>query len=488
MSLILSSNAAPVAPSTPSAKTAARPDEQDQNNSGSFGEVLARSLKPAEEKTESPPVKKATAAPVRRQTDDQTTDAENLANTLALPFIPVEGRLAKAALPEGGVPAAGNAAQGNTTALLTNPDGTGKTAPTTTALLPNPDGAGRTALATTALLANSSTAASQTGTALLTSPDSTGTKPATALPNDLTPATPTGDSTATDAQSTLASLLSGAKPTGQTPLPAKAAAVNDGAALQVAPRATAGQTEAAIAGLSNQASKQDDKNPNNLGNANDAHADLSLVASASIGKTAASPATSALEAPALSTDSPLTTDTPLNAMQMTPLNAGVQPAGGVSASNAPSSIATASLTPEVGTNEWGKALGQHVVQMGTAGHQVAELQLNPPGLGPLKVTLSMNDQQMQAIFVSAHSSVRTAVEAALPQLRALLADSGISLGNTSVGAESQPQTAFSNGQNNQPERGGAYRETLMADNALLPARTLIEPTRRNSGLRIDTYA
>jgi flagellar hook-length control protein FliK len=142
----------------------------------------------------------------------------------------------------------------------------------------------------------------------------------------------------------------------------------------------------------------------------------------------------------------------------------------------------------VGSNEWGKALSQQVVHMGNAGQQVAELQLNPPGLGPLKVTLSMNDQQIQAMFVSAHSSVRAAVEAALPQLRATLAESGISLGNTSVGAESQQQTAFTNGQDGQRERG-AYRPAGMADTApLLQARTATEPVRINSGMRIDTYA
>ncbi len=39
------------------------------------------------------------------------------------------------------------------------------------------------------------------------------------------------------------------------------------------------------------------------------------------------------------------------------------------------------------------------------------------------------------MFVSAHESVRKAVEAALPQLRASLAEQGISLGQASVGAE-----------------------------------------------------
>ena len=145
----------------------------------------------------------------------------------------------------------------------------------------------------------------------------------------------------------------------------------------------------------------------------------------------------------------------------------------------------------MGSSEWGKALGQQVIHLSAADRQVAELQLNPPGLGPLKVTLSMNDQQMQAAFVSAHSSVRAAVEAALPQLRALLAESGISLGQTSVGAESQPQTAFANGQG---DSGGAstrasYRGREADKAALLFAVQPAAAQRRSGqGLRIDTYA
>jgi flagellar hook-length control protein FliK len=165
-------------------------------------------------------------------------------------------------------------------------------------------------------------------------------------------------------------------------------------------------------------------------------------------------------------------------------------APGTSAAPLPTAGASApALAPEVGNSEWGKALGQQVVQMGTAGHQVAELQLNPPGLGPLKITLSMNDHQLQAMFSSAHASVRAAVEAALPQLRATLAESGLSLGNTSVGAETQQQSAFSNGQDRQPERASYYRQAEMADTAAAFAlRNAAEPVRTLGGLRIDTYA
>ena len=67
---------------------------------------------------------------------------------------------------------------------------------------------------------------------------------------------------------------------------------------------------------------------------------------------------------------------------------------------------------------------------------VAELHINPPDLGPLEIKLTMDDRQATALFTSPHSAVREAVEAALPRLREVLADSGITLGNASVTADS----------------------------------------------------
>lgn len=96
---------------------------------------------------------------------------------------------------------------------------------------------------------------------------------------------------------------------------------------------------------------------------------------------------------------------------------------------------TLPLAPRVGDPQWPQALGQQMVRLTTQGNHTAELQLNPPDLGPLKVVLNVVNDQAQAQFVSPHASVRAAVEAALPQLRHAMADSGIQLGQTSVGAE-----------------------------------------------------
>ena len=89
----------------------------------------------------------------------------------------------------------------------------------------------------------------------------------------------------------------------------------------------------------------------------------------------------------------------------------------------------------MGEHGWDQALGDKLVWMAGQKQQVAELHLNPPELGPLKITLTLNHDQASAQFVSEHAAVRDALETAMPRLREMLADSGITLGNTSVSTD-----------------------------------------------------
>ena len=99
------------------------------------------------------------------------------------------------------------------------------------------------------------------------------------------------------------------------------------------------------------------------------------------------------------------------------------------------------LDARVGEHGWDQALGDKLVWMAGQKQQVAELHLNPPELGPLKITLTLNHDQASAQFVSEHAAVRDALETAMPRLREMLADNGIALGNASVSSESFPEQA-----------------------------------------------
>ena len=117
------------------------------------------------------------------------------------------------------------------------------------------------------------------------------------------------------------------------------------------------------------------------------------------------------------------------------------PAAALHSGNAPTAATAVTAAPvtvldaRVGEHGWDQALGDKLVWMAGQKQQVAELHLNPPELGPLKITLTLNHDQASAQFVSEHAAVRDALETAMPRLREMLADSGITLGNTSVSTD-----------------------------------------------------
>lgn len=99
------------------------------------------------------------------------------------------------------------------------------------------------------------------------------------------------------------------------------------------------------------------------------------------------------------------------------------------------------LSAAIGSTEWAADLGQQMVDMVTRGEQQVDLHLHPAELGPLSISLNLNDGTTQAQFQTAHVSVRAAVEQALPQLREALATQGIALGQASVSDQSSRQAA-----------------------------------------------
>ena len=143
----------------------------------------------------------------------------------------------------------------------------------------------------------------------------------------------------------------------------------------------------------------------------------------------------------------------------------------------------------VGGTHWGTELGQQVVMMSTnarQGMQTAELRLDPPDLGPLRVSLNIADGVASASFVSAHASVRQAIETAMPQLQQALAQAGISLGQTSVGEQSAQQEFAQqqgNGGSQRQSGNGSALADASADNAT-PTVTV----SRNANALVDTFA
>lgn len=136
----------------------------------------------------------------------------------------------------------------------------------------------------------------------------------------------------------------------------------------------------------------------------------------------------------------------------------IQPASAGTTTPAPQP-ASAQLHAPFGSPQWQDALGQQIIMFSRNGQQTAELRLNPQELGALHISLKIDDNQAQIHLASASSQVRSALEAALPHLRNAMAESGINLGQSSVGSDSsawQQQMAGNNNDGN--SRDPSYQQ------------------------------
>lgn len=110
--------------------------------------------------------------------------------------------------------------------------------------------------------------------------------------------------------------------------------------------------------------------------------------------------------------------------------------------------------------------------------QTAELRLHPAELGPVSIQISISDQQASIVFLAAHEDTRRHITEALPQLRDMLGESGVRLGNASVDDHPQP-----NPQSGQPDARGRQPPADATEDA--PVRSAAGNLNRHL---IDTYA
>ncbi len=90
------------------------------------------------------------------------------------------------------------------------------------------------------------------------------------------------------------------------------------------------------------------------------------------------------------------------------------------------------ISPRLDAPHWQDAFGSRLVWMAKEKHQFVELRLNPPELGVVNVKMALH-QNDASIAIGVHNAaVREAIEATLPRLRELLAESGVSLMNVDV--------------------------------------------------------
>ena len=148
---------------------------------------------------------------------------------------------------------------------------------------------------------------------------------------------------------------------------------------------------------------------------------------------------------------------------------------------------TALLNAQLGTSEWQHALGQQVTLMTRNGQQTAELRLNPEALGQVHITMKIDDNLAQMQFVSPHSHVRAALEAALPTLRTQLAESGIQLGQSDISNQNFSGQQQQQGQSQQSgSRGGTFSFSGQNDEGVAAPASLQRIARGDNA--VDIFA
>lgn len=161
-----------------------------------------------------------------------------------------------------------------------------------------------------------------------------------------------------------------------------------------------------------------------------------------------------------------------------------EPGGARSSGNA---VTSYNVNTPVGARGWDYEVGNKLVWMAGKQEQNAELVLHPPQLGRVEVSIHMKGDQVSTTFVAAHPVARDALENALPRLREMFAEAGLSLGQAHVGADSNHQQASAQHENNTRSSRFSHEITsLEAGNIPIP-RTMSAWQHQGRGL-VDTFA
>jgi len=179
-----------------------------------------------------------------------------------------------------------------------------------------------------------------------------------------------------------------------------------------------------------------------------------------------------------------------NTLTATPVTSASSLPAPVTASATTSTPATPMLNAQLGSDEWQQALSQQIVMFSRNGQQNAELRLHPEDLGAIQISLKLDNDQAQISLVSSHSHVRSALEAAIPQLRSALAESGINLGESQVSSDSSAQgQSFQHQEAPRDGQHGRFSLSQDSDTDITPIAVPAALQARVSGnSAVDTFA
>ncbi|WP_372866248.1 flagellar hook-length control protein FliK [Pseudomonas sp.] len=140
---------------------------------------------------------------------------------------------------------------------------------------------------------------------------------------------------------------------------------------------------------------------------------------------------------------------------------------------------------------WSEAVVDRVMMLSSQNLKSAEIQLDPAELGRLEVRISVNQEQTQVTFASAHAGVRDALEGQMHRLREMFTQQGMNLLDVSVSDQSLSRGWQGQGQGRDAEgRGEAGNERQGGvDEAHAPLGVELKSSLADSGRgMVDYYA
>jgi len=138
---------------------------------------------------------------------------------------------------------------------------------------------------------------------------------------------------------------------------------------------------------------------------------------------------------------------------------------------------------------WEQSFGQNIHWMSANNIKSAQIRINPAELGPVRIDLTMQKDQLTLQINATHQITRDTLEAALPRLRAELAEQGFSNAHIGMG---QPGGEQRGGHHEATQEGDAVPQAAPADDGddaveIVPATSAANLMSGSVSL-LDTFA
>lgn len=124
-------------------------------------------------------------------------------------------------------------------------------------------------------------------------------------------------------------------------------------------------------------------------------------------------------------------------VQMSAAAAITEKAPGLDLANSATQNARFTVNVQFGRAEWNAGVAAKVAQMAAQNLNYAEIQLDPPELGPLQVRVQVNSDQASVVFNAHSAQVREALEQGSQRLRELFESEGLNLVDVDVSDQQQ---------------------------------------------------